>query len=140
MATKKPVRPIEKIPIFSGSSRNDLGKRSRSLLEGGNLPKNLRDSRKRLVKELSSLLNGVKVPSNQIKGDGELGIGILLTLLAHGESSLGYQYINLAAAIILTWMGDRSGDKDFYLMAKECARLALGFEQQDYLPKRNSQK
>jgi hypothetical protein len=27
------------------------------------------------------------------------------------------------------WMGDRSGDKDFYAMAKKCARLALGFDQ-----------
>ena len=31
---------------------------------------------------------------------------------------------------------DRSGDKDFYAMAKECARLALGFDQPgDQTPK-----
>ena len=131
MPTKKPLGAAEKIGIGI-VRRNDLGKRSYSLLEGGNLPKKLRDSRQRLVKDLSSRLDAINGSGDKIKGDGDLGMGILLTLLAHGESSLGYQYINLATAIILTWMGDRSGDKDFYRMAKECARLALGFEKKDY--------
>ena len=134
MGAKKPLRPVEeeRLGIRRG---NALGKARDRLPERGDLREEPDDGIG-AVNTLGDLLDGLDAPGHEVKGNGELRMGVLLTLLAHGKSSLGYQYINLATAIILTWMGDRSGDKDFYAMAKECARLALGFDQPgDQTPK-----
>ena len=64
------------------------------------------------------------------RSNGDLNTALGLCLLAHGPNTfIGSEFINLGAAVMLTWMGDHSGDKEFYEMAKTCAKFALGMKE-----------